>query len=109
MFKFSATFIMMIQVFCTDTLSMKVVDFPRIFEEMLGTVRVPKHHVVEAWRGRGFKVDAGWNSLVMFTLWWILPESCLPELVIKFGVLLKHSRSEEDKNSCFSAKNQSQA
>jgi len=48
MFKFSATFIMMIQVFCTDTLSMKVVDFPRIFEEMLGTVRVPKHHVVEA-------------------------------------------------------------
>lgn len=109
MFKFSTALIMMIQVFCTDTFSMNVADFPHLFEEMLGTLRATKHHVVEAWRVRGFKVDTGWNSLVMFTLCWILPQCYLSELVIKFGGLLKHSRSEEDKNSCFSAENQSQA
>jgi hypothetical protein len=48
MFKFSATLVMVIQVFCADTLSMNVVDFPVLFKEMFGTVRVPKHHVVEA-------------------------------------------------------------
>jgi hypothetical protein len=48
MFKFSTALMMMIQVFCTDALSMNVADFPQLFEEMLGTIRVTKHHVVEA-------------------------------------------------------------